>query len=180
MEVLVAVGEGWGGEGGEGAGPRQAERTPGSENSVQTHRDDPPQKAPQIKFLQQESQFGQCVIDFPKGSESTPSDPWDSLACESLLFSQACSHNCMTSSSSTHFYFYVWKIYYPCAGICCWRSKVALRSGTVLKWNMILLQKNNLFISRYIPLQTYFTRTYTVLLDSGAFPLRAEVIRSRW
>lgn len=93
--------------GGGGAGPRQAERTPGSENSVQTHRDDPPQKAPQIKFLQQESQFGQCVIDFPKGSESTPSDPWDSLACESLLFSQACSHNCMTSSSSTHFYFYV-------------------------------------------------------------------------
>lgn len=70
----------------------RGEETSGSKNSVQTHQDDPLQRAPAIKFLQQESQLGQCVIDFPKGSASTPSDPWDSFACESLLFSQACSH----------------------------------------------------------------------------------------
>lgn len=125
------------------------EETSGSKNSVRTHQDDPLQRAPAIKFLQQESQLGQCVIDFPKGSESTPSDPWDRFACESLLFSQACSHNRMTSSTQrTHFYFYLWKIYYPCAGLCWRRSKAALCSGTISNWNMILLQKNNLFISR--------------------------------
>lgn len=140
---------GWGWEVGRGHREREGgEWTPGSTNTVQTHRGDPLQKAPTIKFLQQESQLGQCVIDFPNGSESTLSDPWDSLACESLLFSQACGHNRMTSSPSTHFYFYLWKIYYPCAGFCWWRSKAALCSGTILKWNMISLQKNNLFISR--------------------------------
>lgn len=129
----VEVGSGGGDGGGGGAGGQTGERTPGSKNSVQTHRDDPQQTAPAIKFLQRESQFGQCVIDFPKGSESTLSDPWDSLACESLLFSQARGHNCMTSSPSTHFYFYLRKIYYPCAGVCWRRSKAALCSGTILK-----------------------------------------------
>lgn len=59
-------------------GQRERERgegTPGSKNIVQTHWGDPLQKTPMIKILQQESQLGQCVIDFPKGSESTLSDP---------------------------------------------------------------------------------------------------------
>lgn len=53
----------------------RGEGTPGSKNIVQTHWGDLLQKTPTIKILQQESQFGQCVIDFPKGSESTLSDP---------------------------------------------------------------------------------------------------------
>lgn len=38
--------------------------------------DDPQQKALEIKFLQEESQFGQRVIDFTNSSEITPVIPW--------------------------------------------------------------------------------------------------------